>query len=519
MHLLPSVNCTPDAAVQTEGPWFRPKQAWRVLVVFLGMAILGGCANMHPRALPPMSELPTHSQSGSAQAQRDQASGLSVPPLASASVPMPSREAPATANAFDILNDTHDLWARMRKGFALPPMESDLVERHAQRFERIRYFDQRASRIRQLMPVVVQAIEERKLPTELALVPLVESALNCSAKSVVAATGCWQFMPATAKDQQLMVSVLVDQRRDLLKSTEAALDYLQSLHQQTQDWHLAMAAYNWGIGRVLRLRDAARTNGQPTSFVALANRFPDETRNYVAQIEALKRIILQADADDLPEVPDQALIQTVRLTQDIDLALASRWAGISPEALLQLNHAIRPPVILAAATPEILLSAQAAERFLAAARQHRGPWASWTVVRTQGNAKLQDLARQYGTTAERLREVNGGTAGHKPTPGSAMLVPNKGNYKQVSADLVAVAQRQWVPEVVRISIKARPKESLAQLAKRMRIGLPLLVSWNPGLAANKPIKKGARVVLLVAPEDKSKYLTIASDTPRKSTRQ
>lgn len=402
--------------------------------------------------------------------------------------------------------DASDLWGRLRRGFALPPLEHPLVASHVKRLESIDYFGKRATRIRQLLPVVVQAIDERKLPMELALVPLVESALNCHAKSVVSATGCWQFMHATAKDQRLVVSVLVDQRRDLLKSTTAALDYLSSLYQQTQDWHLALAAYNWGIGRVLRLRDSALAQGQPADFASLAARMPDETRHYVPQIEALKRIIIQADADDLPEVPDQPLVQTVPLAKDLDVALAAQWAGLSVPALMQLNHAVRSPVILAAATPELLLPAEAAERFEAAAQAHRGSWSSWTVVRTQGRAKLNQLANQYGTTPERLRQANGGTPGLKPTAGSVLLVPRTANSPaKADATLVATAQRQWVPEVVRITVKPRSKETLAQLAKRLQVPLASLSGWNPGLVASKPLKKGSKVVLMVAPEDVAQW--------------
>lgn len=459
---------------------------------------LTGCANLpgQPSNAPRQPVPPVHAQpvTSPASAQTARELSASLLPAARPEAIPPEGE------------DTGDLWARMRRGFVLPPLEQPLVANHVQRFQSTHYFAKRAARIRQLLPVVVQAIDERKLPMELALVPLVESALNCNAKSVVAATGCWQFMHGTAKSQRLVVSVLVDQRRDLLKSTTAALDYLVSLNEQTQDWHLALAAYNWGIGRVLKLRDTAVAQGQPADFASLAARMPEETRHYVPQIEALKRLILQADADDLPEVPDQPLVQTVPLAKDLDVVLAVRWAGLSVPALMQLNHAVHPPVILAAATPELLLPADAAERFEAAAQAHRGPWSSWTVVRTQGHAKLNQLASQYGTTPEQLRQANGGTPGLKPTAGSVLLVPRTGaSPARADATLVATAQRQWVPEVVRITVKPRPKETLAQLAKRLQVPLASVSGWNPGLVASKPLKKGSKVVLMVAYETATQW--------------
>lgn len=462
--------------------------AWTLVMGLAGCANLPGQPNSTERPPPESVHAQTLTLPVTAQTARE----LSPNP-----VPAAKPEAPAV-----VKEDNGDLWARMRRGFVLPPLEHPLVANHMQRFESIDYFGRRATRIRQFLPVVVQAIDERKLPIELALVPLVESALNCHAKSVVTATGCWQFMHATAKEQRLVVSVLVDQRRDLLKSTAAALDYLTSLYAQTQDWHLALAAYNWGIGRVLKLRDGASAQSQPADFTSLAARMPEETRHYVPQIEALKRLIMQADADSLPEVPDQPLVQTVPLAKDLDVALAARWAGLKVQALMQLNHAVHPPVILAAATPELLLPAEAAERFEAAAQTHRGPWSSWTVVRTHGHAKLNQLANQYGTTPEQLRQANGGAAGLKPTAGSVLLVPRTGSSPaKADATLVATAQRQWVPEVVRITVKPQVKETLAQLAKRLQVPLASLNGWNPGLAIGKPLKKGINVVLMVAPED------------------
>lgn len=491
--------------------WIKEQSVTRQMVLWGACGVLAclvGCSGIPvgaPGAVNPNMPSPVarktvepiqHSPTPALHARSEQDQGLGVPESA---VVYP------------------DLWSRMRRGFALPPLEHPLVAKHAERFAAMDYFGKRATRIRQFLPVVVQAIDERKLPMELALVPLVESALNCHAKSVVAATGCWQFMHATATDQRLVVSVLVDQRRDLLKSTTAALDYLTSLYAQTQDWHLALAAYNWGIGRVLKLRDSALAQGQPADFASLAARMPEETRNYVPQMEALKRLIVQADPDDLPEVPDQPLVQTVPLDKDLDVALAARWAGMSVQALLLLNHAVQPPVILAAATPELLLPAEAADRFEAAAQTHKGPWSSWTVVRTQGHAKLNQLASHFGTTIQQLREANGGTPGLKPAAGSVLLVPRTGaSPARADASLVASAQRQWVPEVVRITVTPRVKETLPELARRLHVPVASLSHWNPGLATSKPLKKGSKVVLMMAYEAALKWQADARQRPGKA---
>ena len=484
-----------------------PRTRWVGLSLLCALA-LGGCAGLpgvSPRPGQGDADTATHTSSSTQRPPANHAAQAGAPRPAHGNAASTDTAPPPPAA---------DLWGRMRQGFVLPPLEHPLVDSHMRRFADIDYFEKRAARIRLLLPVIVQAIEERGLPMELAMVPLVESALNCHAQSVVAATGCWQFMHGTAKDQKLVVSALVDQRRDLLKSTDAALDYLQSLHQQTQDWHLAMAAYNWGIGRVLRLRNAALARGDDASFAALAARMPEETRNYVPQIEALKRLIAQADPDDLPEVPNQALVQTVPLTRDIDLALAARLAGISPAELQQLNHAVQPPVILAAAVPELLLPLAAAERFEAAAAQHRGPWASWTVVRNAGHSGLSQLASLHGTSVQALRSLNNVGPGMKPAAGSVLLVPRDGNDPQrVDTALVASAQRHWVPELVRIAIKPRARETLVQLAQRMDVPLASLQRWNPGLGAQRPLKPAQRITLMVAPEEQAETLALSQRQP------
>lgn len=503
---LPSLPSLPLLTASKHPGSHSPRTRWVGLGLLCALA-LGGCAGLpgvSPRPGQGDADTATHTSSS---AQRPPANHA-----AQAGAPRPAHGNAASTASTDTAPPppAADLWGRIRQGFVLPPVEHPLVDSHMRRFADIDYFEKRAARIRLLLPVIVQAIEERGLPMELAMVPLVESALNCHAQSVVAATGCWQFMHGTAKDQKLVVSALVDQRRDLLKSTDAALDYLQSLHQQTQDWHLAMAAYNWGIGRVLRLRDAARARGEEASFATLAARMPEETRNYVPQIEALKRLIAQADPDDLPEVPNQALVQTVPLTRDIDLALAARLAGISPAELQRLNHAVQPPVILAAAVPELLLPLAAAERFEAAAAQHRGPWASWTVVRNSGHSGLSQLASLHGTSVQALRSLNNVGPGMKPAAGSVLLVPRDGNDPQrVDTALVASAQRHWVPELVRIAIKPRARETLAQLAQRMDVPLASLQRWNPGLSAQRPLKPAQRITLMVAPEEQAETLALS----------
>ncbi|MFY7917064.1 MAG: lytic transglycosylase domain-containing protein, partial [Rubrivivax sp.] len=186
--------------------------------------------------------------------------------------------------------DRSDLWERVRRGFAMPDLDSDLVRKWEQWYAtRPDYVQRMTERGGRYLFHVVEEVHKRGLPMELALLPFIESAFNPQALSVASASGMWQFMPATGRQFELKQNLFRDDRRDVLASTRAALDYLQMLYQKFGDWHLALAAYNWGQGNVQRALERNRKAREDTVYTAL--RMPDETRNYVPKLQAVKNII------------------------------------------------------------------------------------------------------------------------------------------------------------------------------------------------------------------------------------
>lgn len=428
-------------------------------------------ARLEPAAAP----LAQAVQPQPALAMRPAPTSAPLPGAAGVPAPEPALMAPA------------DTWSRLRAGFAVPPLEHELVTQHAQRFARTRFLEARADRLRLYLPLIMSEVQARGVPLELALLPLVESALNPQARSPVGALGTWQFMAPTARRFELRTSRLVDDRKNLVAATRAAMDYLLKLHAQFGDWHLAMAAYNWGEGRVQQAVNRQRARGEPADFAALAPAMPAETRNYVPQIMALSRLVAEPDAWGvrLPPLPEGPALVEAPLRADIDLALLLKLAALTEREFLALNPAVKPPLVLAAATPRLLMPATAAERLSGALAQHRGALATWSVVKLQDTRPVEAIAAQHGASAASLREANGISRGLKPVAGSVLLVPVAPASGSATAEaVVATADLQLTADLVKVKTQVRRKESLVDVARRCGVSLSSLAGWN-GLAAGK----------------------------------
>jgi membrane-bound lytic murein transglycosylase D len=401
--------------------------------------------------------------------------------LPGADGPAPQGAAVGAVGIAPDLLAAQDLWGRLRRGFAVPALDHDLVNAHARRFAASGFVAARADRVRLYLPLIIEELEQRHMPLELALLPMVESALNPQARSPVGALGLWQFMAPTARRFELRTSRLVDDRRNLRRATRAAMDYLDKLHTQFGDWHLAMAAYNWGEGRVAKAVARQRTRGLPADFNSLAPLMPTETSNYVPQIMALARLVSAPDtfAARLPDMSDGNPLVEVALTRDIDLSLVVRMAGMSERDFLALNPAVKAPLVLAAATPSLLLPQDAGTRLEAALTAHPGKTASWSVQKLDHTQHVEAIAARLGTTANAVRAANDIPRGMKPMAGSALLLPIAAPAgSQTHADLVASASMQTTRDIVKVYTQTRKNETLADVARRCTVALAQLAQWN-----------------------------------------
>ncbi len=394
-----------------------------------------------------------------------------------------------------------DMWDRIRRGFKMPDLDTDLVRDQEQWYaSRPDYVSRMTERSNRYIFHIVEELERRNMPTELALLPFIESAFNPQAVSSARAAGMWQFMPATGTDYDLKQNIFRDDRRDVLASTRAALDYLQRLYTMFGDWHLALAAYNWGEGSVGRAIAKNQRLGLPTGYNDLS--MPAETRGYVPKLQAVKNIV----ADplkfqvDLPVIANHPYFQTVTLTRDLDVALAAKLADVRIEDFRALNPAAHKPVLLAAGTPQILLpwdnAAVFQRNFDAFAQGQFASWTAWTVPSTM---TVTDAAQRSGMSEADLRAINNVPPRMLIKAGSTLIVPRGARVMEDVGALVAdTGHLSFQPEIVtrRTVVRAGRNESVTTIARRYRLSPSNVADWND-VKPSAAFQRGFEVVVFL----------------------
>jgi membrane-bound lytic murein transglycosylase D len=371
---------------------------WRYAALLL-LAALTGCASTADWS----SDTPTRQDPRAAKAKRVNLQNQSVS---------------------DVYAPSSNLWIRIRDGFEMEPMNTPLeIEQVRWLSARPDYVNRSMKRSSRYLFYIVQEVNARKMPTEIALLPFVESAFVTHAKSSAKAMGLWQFMPATGKDFRLTQNVFRDERRDVLQSTDAALDYLQRLYKQFGSWDLALAAYNWGEGNVSKAQKRNLAAGLPTDYLSL--KMPSETRNYVPKLMAYRQIVLdpQAYGIVLPELENHPYFVAVDVGADIDVALVIKLSEIPAEEFHSLNPSFNKPVILSNANQQILLPFGHAEVFQENLKKYTLPLSSWTAVQVTKSETVDQAAKTLGVDVDTLRETNGIPKGMRIRAGSTVLVP------------------------------------------------------------------------------------------------
>jgi len=421
-------------------------------------------------------------------AMRNPASVQTSPPAAARPVPIQALPSPSSREVRDSLRAIPtidltavppDLWDRIRTGFSMPNLSSPLVQdRQIWYASQPSYVKRMVERSKRYLYYIVEELEKRGMPTELALLPMVESAFNPMAYSRSHASGLWQFIPSTGKNYNLQQNAWYDGRRDIVASTGAALDYLQFLYEMHGDWHLALASYNWGENAVARAIEKNRAKGLPTDYLSLT--MPTETRYYVPKLQALKNIIANPHAfgADLEPVPNTPYFVTVEKTRDIDVHLAAKLADMPLAEFLALNPGHNRPVIVAKGTPGLVLPADKAKLFLANLELHGQPLVSWqTYTLTRGD-KLERIAAKHGISVARLKQVNGIGRRTKVGPGYQLLLPLKGAWLEPLPAMYQPPASETHVAVRKLSYTVRQGDTLPKIAQRYKVSADDLRKWN-----------------------------------------
>lgn len=330
-----------------------------------------------------------------------------------------------------------DLWERIRRGFVMGEMVSPQVQEYERYYiNKQDYMKRFVTRGSRYLYHIVGEVERRGLPTEIALLPIIESAFNPTAVSSAKASGMWQFMPRTGDHFGLKQDWHADNRRDVVLSTNAALDYLTRLHGMFNSWELAFAAYNCGEGCVGRAIKANEAKGLPTDFQSL--NLPNETKNYVPKLLAVKNLVLAPGSYgiELTAVDNRPYFVRVPAPQKIDVKLAAKLAEMPVDEFAALNPAFNRPV--AAGRGYLLVPAESADTFrtnLDLYKSLNGPMVSWVQASARRGERVDAVAKRYGMTPSYFRANSGPFAEKKGkfTQNASFMVPNAKNAAQMNA--------------------------------------------------------------------------------------
>jgi membrane-bound lytic murein transglycosylase D len=404
-----------------------------------------------------------------------------------------------------------DLWERIRNGFTMEELDTPLVESHVAWYaNRPDYVRRMIERSQLYLYHIVEEVEKRGMPTEVALLPMIESAFNPMALSRSRASGIWQFIPSTGKDFGLKQNWWYDGRRDVTAATDAALDYLQKLHDMFDSWELALAAYNWGEGSVQRAIAKNQKLGLPTDYLSL--KMPAETRNYLPKLMAVKRIVMDPAANGLvlASIPNSPYFATVTTTQHIDVAVAARLAEIPLQEFVSLNPAHNRPVINAKGSHTLLLPVEKADTFASNLESYDKPLVSWKSHTLKRGEKIDSVARRFSISVSRLKQINSITKRQRLAAGQTLLVPlsrGEATAFATNEDQQAIGADEPVPETAGKVVHAVKRgDTLARIAKRYKISAAQLKSLNR--LKSDHLSSGQRLV--IRQEADSRRVVLAS---------
>jgi len=380
-----------------------------------------------------------------------------------------------------------DLWARIRAGMTMPPLDSHLIQRHEQWFaSNPEYMFRMIERAQRYLYYIVEEVNARGLPMEIALLPAIESSYKPHAYSRARAAGLWQFIPSTGRLYGLKINWWYDGRRDVMASTQAALDYLEKLYNDFDgDWHLALAAYNAGEGKIMRAVQYNRARGRPTDFPHLT-RIKWETKNYVPRLMAMVHIVRdpQKYGVTLTPIPNQPYFTVVETDRQVDLGVVAELVNLDIHDL----HSINPGYSRWATDPDgphqLLVPVDKKDALIAGLSQlpevERVQWRQHTVRRGE---TLSEIGRRYGVSVSAIRQANRMRSNLIRT-GQHLVIPV--SSRKLTPRITTVKATRPRPSIARadtngdkpIVHRVRRGDTLWSIARRYGVLVQNLIEWN-----------------------------------------
>lgn len=399
-----------------------------------------------------------------------------------------------------------DLWDRIRRGFDLPEHANKRVQADIAWFERHRAYMQRVvDRATPYMYLIVEELERRNMPMEIALLPVVESAFQPFAYSHGRAAGLWQFVPGTGRRFGLRQTWWYDGRRDVAEATRAALDYLQYLHKHFNgDWLHALAAYNSGEGTVARAIRRNKRKGKPTDYWSLD--LPRETEGYVPKLLAISSLIDNPPAHGmlLDSIPDRPYLASVDVGSQIDLDLAAELAGVSLEEIYLYNPGFNRWATDPQGPHRLLVPVENAEKFKHNLTKYpKKERIAWKRHRIRQGEVLGTLAEKYRTTVALIKSVNR-IRGNNIRAGQTLIIP----VARKSLERYSLSSSQRLKSVqnrkhngYKLEYHVREGDTLWDIARKYDVEVMQLAKWN-GMAPRDPLKPGRKLVIWTKDESK-----------------
>lgn len=400
-----------------------------------------------------------------------------------------------------------ELWARLRSGFTMTELDSPLVAKHEHWYSsNPEYMGRMVKRARLYLYYIVDEVEKRDMPMEIALLPAIESAFKPHAYSRARAAGLWQFIPSTGKHFGLERTWWYDGRRDVVKATQAALDYLEELNKAFDgDWHLALAAYNAGERRVKNAIEYNRRRGRPIDYKNLRTLKP-ETLNYVPKLLAVSKIIANPEAYDitLASIPNEPYFSRIEIGSQIDLGVAARMANVSLGDLYDINPAFKRRATTPNGPHHLLVPAERRDIILSALnnlpKKDRVHWQRHYV--RSGDA-LSTIARRYGVSVRSIQRANG-LRGTRIRAGHNLLIPVSAKRLTAYHGNVTKPVKRRVRRIappkngVKLVHQVRRGDTLWGIATRYNVYIYEVTGWN-GLRRRALLRPGQKITIWVDP--------------------